>query len=95
MYDSNGNLSHVGEYVLGKRNGRWLKGDLGKVKDMSTICLNPNLDNIEEILSYQEKLIDVTVVIYQNGKELKSRYFGINRNNKEAPEGYEEEYSVY
>ena len=95
MYDSNGNLSHVGEYVLGKRNGRWLNGDLGKVKDMSTICLNPNLDNIEEILSYQEKLIDVTVVIYQNGKELKSRYFGINRNNKEAPEGYEEEYSVY
>lgn len=88
LYDVNGNLNQVGEYVLGKRNGRWLKGDLGSVKNMSEICLNPNLENLDAILSYQEKLLDVSVITYQIGKELKRKYYGINMNNGEAPEGY-------
>lgn len=92
MYDVNGNLSQVGEYVMGKRNGRWLKGDLGSVKNMSEICLNPNLENLEEILSYQEKLLDISVVIYDMGKVLKQAFYGINMNSGEAPEGYGEDY---
>lgn len=88
LYDVNGNLNQVGEYVLGKRNGRWLKGDLGSVKNMSEICLNPNLENLDAILSYQEKLLDVSVITYQIGKELKRKYYGINMNSEEAPEGY-------
>lgn len=88
LYDVNGNLNQVGEYVQGKRNGRWLKGDLGSVKNMSEICLNPNLENLDAILSYQEKLLDVSVITYQIGKELKRKYYGINMNNEEAPEGY-------
>lgn len=92
MYDVDGHLSHVGEYVMGKRNGRWLKGDLGNVKNMSTICLNPNLENLDEILKYQEKLIDISVIYYGMGKELRKEYYGINMNNGEAPEGYEGDY---
>lgn len=88
LYDVNGNLNQVGEYVQGKRNGRWLKGDLGSVKNMSEICLNPNLENLDAILSYQEKLLDVSVITYQIGKELKRKYYGINMNNGDAPEGY-------
>lgn len=97
LYDVNGNLSQVGEYVMGKRNGRWLKGDLGSVKNMSEICLNPNLENLDAILSYQEKLLDVSVITYQLGKELKRKYYGINMNSEEAPEGYygDEEYMEY
>lgn len=91
MYDVNGNLSQVGEYVMGKRNGRWLKGDLGTVKNMSEICLNPNLENVEAILSYQEKLLDVSVITYKMGKELKRKYFGINQNSEAAPDGYYED----
>lgn len=88
IYDVNGNLNQVGEYIQGKRNGRWLKGDLGSVKNMSDICLNPNLENLDAILSYQEKLLDVSVITYQMGKELKRKYYGINMNNGDAPEGY-------
>lgn len=91
MYDVNGNLSRVGAYEQGKRTGRWLEGDLGNVKNMSEICLNPNLENLEEILSYQEKLIDITVIIYDMGTVLKRKYYGINMNSGEAPDGYREE----
>ena len=95
MYDSYGNLSRVGEYVMGKRHGRWLSGDLGEVKYMGDICLNPNLPNLEEIMSYQEKMFDVTVSYYQMGSVLKTEYYGINMNSEEDPsEGYygDEEY---
>lgn len=95
LYDVNGNLNQVGEYVMGKRNGRWLKGDLGSVKNMSEICLNPNLENLDAILSYQEKLLDVSVITYQIGKELKRKYYGINMNNEDAPEGYYGEEEMY
>src|SRR3989344_5072416 len=46
MYDSDGQLNQVGSYELGKRNGRWLSGDLSNMKNMSEICLNPNLENL-------------------------------------------------
>lgn len=95
LYDVNGNLNQVGEYILGKRNGRWLKGDLGSVKNMSEICLNPNLENLDAILNYQEKLLDVSVITYQIGKELKRKYYGINMNSEEAPEGYYGEDEIY
>lgn len=91
LYDVNANLSQVGVYVNGKRDGRWLKGDLGSVKNMSEICLNPNLENLEEILKYQEKLLDISVVYYRIGKEIRSQYYGVNLNNEEAPEGFFEE----
>lgn len=94
LYDSNGNLNQVGVYKNGKRDGRWIKGDLGSVKNMSEICLNPNLDNLEAILNYEEKLLDISVIYYSVGKEIRREYYGINMNNEEAPDGYygEEDY---
>lgn len=93
-YDSDGNLNQVGNYKLGKRDGRWLAGDLGNVKNMSEICLNPNLGNLEELIAYQEKLLDISVIYYGMGTILKREYYGINMNNEEAPENYygEDEY---
>jgi antitoxin component YwqK of YwqJK toxin-antitoxin module len=97
LYDNAGNLSHVGEYVNGKRQGRWMSGDLGNVKFLGDICLNPNLPNLEEIMSYQEKLLDITVTYYRLGEVLKKEYYGINMNSGDAPEGYygEEMYGDY
>lgn len=92
MYDSDGNLNQVGTYKIGKRDGRWLKGDLGNVKNMGEICLNPNLENLEEIIAYQEKLLDISVIYYSIGKILKREYYGINMNNGEAPDGYDDGY---
>jgi hypothetical protein len=65
------------------------------MKNMSEICLNPNLDNLEEIMSYQEKLLDVSVIYYGMGKILKREYYGINLNNEEAPEDYYREGDYY
>ncbi len=64
---------------------------------MSEICLNPNLQNLDEILKYQENLLDISVVYYQNVKEIRREYYGINKNNGEAPEGFEGEeyYDMY
>lgn len=91
LYDSDGQLNQVGNYVQGKRHGRWLSGDLSNFKNMGEICLNPNLENLEEIMAYQEKLLDVSVVYYHMGKIVKREYYGINRNNTEAPEEFGEE----
>ncbi len=91
LYDNAGNLSHVGEYIMGKRQGRWLSGDLGQVKYLGDICLNPNLPNLEEIMAYQEKLLDITVVYYRLGSVIKTEYYGVNMNANEPPEGYEGE----
>ena len=96
MYDNAGNLNHVGEYVLGKRQGRWLSGDLANAKYLGDICLNPNLPNLEEIMSYQEKLLDIVVHYYQMGTVMKTEYYGVNLNNTENPDtGYGDEEQYY
>lgn len=92
MYDADGNLSRVGEYINGKREGRWLEGDLGSVKNMSEICLNPNLENLEEILKYQENLLDISVIYYKYGKEKIRTFYGINQNSGDAPDGFDGEF---
>ncbi len=79
-YDPYGKLNQVGEYVLGKRNGRWLGGDLSKTKYLGDICLNPNLPNLEEELRYREKLLDITITNYRMGKALNKEFYDVNLN---------------
>lgn len=88
FYDPYGSLNQVGEYVLGKRQGRWLAGDLSQVKYMGDICLNPNLPNLDEILGYQEKLLDISVIYYQMTRVKKREYYGVNMNAEGPPENY-------
>lgn len=95
FYDPYGSLNMVGEYVLGKRQGRWLSGDLSQVKYMGDICLNPNLTNLEEILSYQEKLLDISVVYYQMTVVKKREYYGVNMNAEGPPENFYGEGGYY
>ncbi|MES2556472.1 MAG: hypothetical protein V4604_10000 [Bacteroidota bacterium] len=95
FYDPYGSLNLVGEYVLGKRNGRWLSGDLAQVKYMGDICLNPNLPNLDEIMGYQEKLLDISVIYYQMTAVKKREYYGVNMNAEGPPEGYFGEEGYY
>jgi antitoxin component YwqK of YwqJK toxin-antitoxin module len=95
FYDPYGSLSMVGDYVIGKRNGRWLSGDLSQVKYMGDICLNPNLPNLEEILGYQEKLLDISVIYYQMTVVKKREYYGVNMNAEGPPEGFDPEEIYY
>jgi len=95
FYDPYGSLNQVGEYKTGKREGRWLSGDLSQVKYMGDICLNPNLQNLEEIMSYQEKLLDISVVYYQAGIVKKREYYGLNMNPEGPPANYMGEEMYY
>lgn len=85
FYDPNGNLNLVGEYVHGKRNGRWLKGDLSDVRYLGDFCLNPNLPNLQELISYEENLRDITVLNYRMNVVKDKTYYGINLNNNKLP----------
>lgn len=90
-YDPYGKLNQVGTYVLGKRDGRWLGGDLSKTKYLGDICLNPNLPNIEEELKYREKLLDIVITNYKMGKALNKEFYDVNMNNfnEEEEESFE------
>lgn len=79
-YDPAGKLNKYGNYVLGKRNGRWLSGDLSKTKYLGDICLNPNMPDLEEELRYRENFLDIQVINYKMGRELQKEYYDINMN---------------
>lgn len=81
FYDPYGKLNQVGAYVLGKRDGRWLGGDLSKTKYLGDICLNPNLPNLEEEIKYRENLLDIVITNYKMGKALNKEFYDINMNN--------------
>jgi len=83
-YDPFGKLNHVGEYVLGKRDGRWLSGDLSKTKYLGDICMNPNLPDLEEQMKYQEKLIDIYIRYFKLGTLLNSESYDVNLNDFET-----------
>lgn len=80
FYDPFGKLNKVGTYVMGKRDGRWLSGDLSKTKYLGDICLNPNMPNLEEEMKYRENLLDITIINYKLGKTLNSQYYDVDMN---------------
>ena len=75
---------------MGKRNGRWLSGDLSKTKYLGDICLNPNLPDLEEEIRYRENLLDITITNYKLGKTLNSQYYDVDMNQFIEAEAAEE-----
>ena len=51
----------------GKKEGRWLKGDLGDKKYIGEICLNPDDPLLDFHIAELERMRDVEIVIYRNG----------------------------
>ena len=90
FYDPYGKLNQVGTYVLGKRDGRWLGGDLSKTKYLGDICLNPNLPNLEEEIKYRENLLDIVITNYKMGQALNKEFYDVNMNDFEQEEMVEE-----
>lgn len=95
-YDPYGKLNQYGVYVLGKRNARWLSGDLSKTKYLGDICLNPNLPDLEKEIKYRENLLDIKITNYNMGKSLNTQFYDINMNTfidaeeEESVEGEED-----
>ncbi len=90
-YDPYGKLNQYGVYVLGKRDARWLSGDLSKTKYLGDICLNPNLPDLEDEMRYRENLLDIKITNYSLGKALNTQYYDINMNQFIDAEEMEEE----
>lgn len=63
LYHTDGSLYGLGKYHQGKKEGRWLKGDLSKVNFLGEYCLNPETDAYNELL----KELQVSTVYYRNG----------------------------
>lgn len=80
IYDPFGKLNQYGEYFMGKRNGRWLAGDLSKTKYLGDICLNPNMPDLEKEIEYRENLLDIDITTYKLGKAVGRQYYDINMN---------------
>lgn len=80
FYDPFGKLNKMGNYTLGKRNGRWLEGDLAKKKYLGEICMNPNLPDLEKQQKYQENLLDITILNYMMGRLMSTQYYDVNMN---------------
>lgn len=80
IYDPFGKLNQYGYYVMGKRDGRWLSGDLSKTKYLGDICLNPNLPNLKEEIKYRENLLDITITNYKLGKSMNKQYYDVDMN---------------
>lgn len=93
FYDPNGKLNKYGVYLLGKRNGRWLSGDLSKTKYLGDICLNPNMPDIEGVIKYRENLLDIEIINYRLGKVLDTQFYDVDMNQFVEPEEEEEEKS--
>jgi hypothetical protein len=77
FYDPFGKLNQVGVYVKGKRDGRWLGGDISKTKYLGDICLNPNLPDIEKEIKLREQQLDIIITNYKLGKALNKEFFDI------------------
>jgi antitoxin component YwqK of YwqJK toxin-antitoxin module len=91
FYDPNGKLNKFGNYVLGKRNGRWLSGDLSKTKYLGEICLNPNMPDIEEEIKYRENMLDIEIIYYRLGKSFHTEMYDIDMNFHEDWQDKDEE----
>ena len=78
FYDPFGKLNQVGVYVQGKRDGRWLGGDISKTKYLGDICLNPNLPDLEKEIKMREQQLDIIITNYKLGKALNKEFYDIN-----------------
>ena len=75
FYNDNGSLREIGYFNNGKKQGRWLAGDLSRIHYTGDICLdfdNPKMKSYIDKLN--EKLV-VWVYYFQNGEKLSEEYF--------------------
>lgn len=78
FFTPDGRLTIVGKYANGKKEGRWLYGDLGDKKYIGEICLNPDDPFLDFHIAELEKKKDIQVEIYKEGKAIISQFHELN-----------------
>ncbi|MCC7297848.1 MAG: hypothetical protein IT244_05895 [Bacteroidia bacterium] len=64
-FDAGGNLNEIGKYAQGKRQGRWISGDLIGINYIDNACFKSEDDyRIDEL----RKQLEFTETFYENGK---------------------------
>lgn len=78
-YDPFGKLNQLGKYTLGLKEGRWIKGDLGKIKYLGDICFDPNTPNLDKLIKERETELDIKISIFIHGKSMNNSFYEINK----------------
>jgi len=87
IYSPDGKLHQAGNYVNGKRNGRWLSGDLSDQKYLGEICLDPDLEEHyrQEQINYLQNNLDIELIFYAMGTVETNKTYNWNKNRQPGP----------
>lgn len=78
FFTPDGRLTIVGKYINGKKEGRWLYGDLGDKKYIGEICLDPDDPFLDFHIAELANKKDIKVQIYKNGVAKISQFHEVN-----------------
>ncbi len=67
FYTPDGKLTTIGKYEKGKKEGRWLTGDLGDKKYIGEICLNPDDPQLDFHIAELERTRDIEIQVFKKG----------------------------
>jgi|GEM_PF-2059065 len=80
IYSPDGKLYMAGNYILGKRNGRWLTGDLSGQKYLGEICLDHDTPEIEELIRKLQNDLDIKLTYYKMGVQQTTNLYNWDKN---------------
>ena len=82
-FTPDGNLTEIGVYKMGKKDGKWFSGDLKGISFVEDACFNyENKDQVEAYKKEQEKRLNITELYYKNGELIKSINYFQDLNKK-------------
>ncbi len=82
FYTPDGKLSRLGRYIMGKQNGKWLKGDLSEKAYIGDVCMDPDDPNYAYHLHQLETDKEIEVVVYKMGEPLNNNHYGDSRGRR-------------
>ncbi|MBI1837572.1 MAG: hypothetical protein HYR91_09945 [Flavobacteriia bacterium] len=77
FYDPYGKLYEYGKYISGLKQGRWLQGDIGKIKYLGNICFKDEMDYKDFEAEVGMKL-EFKSIFYTNGTAIKSKFYKLD-----------------
>ncbi len=67
FYSPDGKLFKIGNYILGKKDGRWLEGDLDAVAYIEDVCLDKDSEEIAYKIASLQRDKNIIVSVFKNG----------------------------
>jgi antitoxin component YwqK of YwqJK toxin-antitoxin module len=80
IYSSGGSLQSIGNFVEGKKEGRWLSGDLTGLHLETNSCFDLNDPIVLEYIKTSSKRLKLKEEVYENGELLYEKEFSVDLN---------------